>query len=71
MHDAWLDRYVFHATIGYRIRAFTAREASEYADAMVRFQGRMAAHLPEIDLGPPEFCLFDDMHAYHRQFLVA
>ncbi|MBV1831689.1 DUF1868 domain-containing protein [Komagataeibacter sp. AV436] len=71
MHDAWLDRYVFHTTIGYRIRAFTAREAHEYTDAMVRFQGRMAARLPEIDLGPPEFCLFDDMHAYHRQFLVA
>lgn len=59
--------YVFHLSLGYLLRHLTDDERAQLQDGLM--QG--LKQLPrQIELGAPEFCLFDDMFAFHRQFYL-
>jgi len=62
--------YVFHVTLAYLVAPVPA-DVAPRLDAVCNDAGRDAiARLGEITLGPPEACLFDDMTAFRRQFVL-
>lgn len=60
------DTYRFHISIGYSIAWLTAAENVEFVSVFNRWSREIAAHAPVIALGAPEFCVFQDMYAFHR-----
>jgi hypothetical protein len=64
------DAYRFHVSLGYPLAWFTDAEASAFQTAWRRWTHAVAAKSPVIELGAPEYCLFDDMFAFHRQFYL-
>ena len=64
------DAYRFHVSLGYPIAWFTEGEASLFQATWRRWAGAVASKSPVINLGAPEYCLFDDMFAFHRQFYL-
>ena len=62
------DRYQFHITIGYQIDWFNTSEQQEYEAAMLRWRSKLMADAVVFELGAPEYCVFDDMFAFRRQF---
>lgn len=64
------DRYQFHITIGYQIDWFTAAEQKEYEAAMLRWRTRLMAESVVFELGAPEYCVFEDMFSFRRQFAL-
>jgi hypothetical protein len=62
------DRYVFHMSMAYMIRhpseAERGRLVSRLADELPRLPSRFT-------LGAPEYCHFDDMFAFERQFFLS
>ena len=65
------DRYQFHITIGYQIDWFTAAEQREYEAALLRWRTRLMAENVVFELGAPEYCVFEDMFAFRRQFALS
>lgn len=65
------DAYRFHVSLGYPIAWFTDAEKAAFATVWRRWAHAVAARSPVIELGAPEYCLFDDMFAFHRQFYLA
>lgn len=65
------DTYRFHISLAYWIRALTTRQEAEYDKAHRLWRASLARAAPVIELGAPEYCLFDDMFAFHRQFYLA
>lgn len=58
------DHYAFHITLSY-IKQWLPAEATEtYISALSTMGSTFAAEAPTIDLGPAEFCVFDDMNAF-------
>ncbi len=68
MHAPDHDRYRFHITIGYQIEWFTAAEEAEYARALDGWRSHLIGQGVVFDFGAPEYCVFDDMFAFRRQF---
>ena len=64
------EKYQFHVTIGYLIRPFDRRELRDALADMATWKDRMASRSPIIELGRPEYCTFDDMFAFKRQFFL-
>jgi hypothetical protein len=61
------DAYGFHVSLAYVIRSLPEMVKTE-------LQALLDAYLPtmpgEIQFGAPEFCLFDDMFEFRRQFYL-
>lgn len=64
------ENYQFHVTIGYLIRPFDRHELRDALADMAKWKDRMASTSPIIELGRPEYCIFDDMFAFKRQFFL-
>lgn len=64
------DSYGFHTTFAYYVRQFTGDEEARYRARFTAAVQRLKKALPVIELGAPEYCLFDDMFAFHRQFFL-
>lgn len=65
------DKYRFHITLGYLVAWLTPDENEAFRSRMRDWREMVAARAPTIELGAPEFCTFDDMFAFHRQFYLA
>ena len=59
--------YAFHLSIGYLIRNLSPDEQRQLHDL---FENESATNGTCFELGAPEFCRFDDMFAYDRQFYL-
>ncbi|KAF3935983.1 hypothetical protein ABW20_dc0103369 [Dactylellina cionopaga] len=61
------ETYGLHISMGYRIRFFTEEQTREIDEFLAeQFKG-MAK---QFELGAPEFCKFNDMFAFYRQFYL-
>jgi hypothetical protein len=65
------DTYEFHITLGYLIRWLTSEENTTFRIEMKRWRETVAKRCPVIELGSPEFCTFEDMFAFERQFYLS
>lgn len=64
------DRYGFHITLAYTLRALTAEEQSGYREILTRHIPRIMARTPVLELGLPEFCTFPDMSVFYPECLL-
>lgn len=62
------DIYRFHTSFAYYVRQLAGDEEDKYRQAFLAIVQQLRKALPVIELGAPEFCLFDDMYAYRTQF---
>lgn len=62
--------YQFHVTLAYVVKPFGSSELAQSRTDLEALKARLAKSCPEITLGTPEYCTFDDMFAFHRQFYV-
>jgi hypothetical protein len=58
--------YRFHITLGYLLRWLTPAEADAVLDLSQEVETTLLARLPEIAMGPIEFCRFTDMLGFDR-----
>ena len=66
-----LDSYEFHITLGYLIRPLDPAHRAALQQMKQDWHRAILAKAPAIVLGPPEYCTFDDMFAYARQFYLS
>ena len=59
--------YGFHLGLAYFLRYLTDEQKKELS---VLLEGHLKSMPTEFELGAPEFCKFEDMYAYHRQFYL-
>lgn len=64
------ESYRFHTSFAYYIHPFSCDELVAYQVAYRRMVRRLSRTLAVIELGAPEYCLFDDMTAFHSQFAL-
>jgi len=64
------DTYGFHTTLGYFLEWPTPTELTEFRRTFHIWQAQVAAAAPAIVLGAPEYCTFQDMFAFNRQFYL-
>ena len=65
------ERYRFHVTIAYKIRKLDRAEHRDFLSRLADWQAMVSERSPVITLGQPEFCILDDMFAFHRQFYLS
>lgn len=66
------DSYGFHITFGYYIRAFaTMADEQRYQSLWLAAIQDLRHRVPVIEMGAPEYCLFDSMNDFKTQFLLA
>lgn len=65
-----IDKYAFHTTLGYAIQWLDAKEDQQFQDLMKKWRDAVARKCPQIQLGAPEFCTFEDMFAFQREFFL-
>ncbi|KAF2478248.1 DUF1868-domain-containing protein [Lindgomyces ingoldianus] len=61
------DSYSLHLSMAYLVRHLTERQKSEL---LALLNGHFQNFPVEFELGPPEFCRFEDMFAFQRQFYL-
>lgn len=64
------DDYIFHITIGYFVGQPTDAAFVALADILAEELAEMRASLPPFEVGPGEYCLFNDMFCFQRQFFL-
>lgn len=64
------DSYQFHISFGYPIAWFDPDEERDFQKIWCDCAERIAKKCPEIILGAPEYCTFEDMFAFHREFYL-
>ncbi|MEJ2125711.1 MAG: DUF1868 domain-containing protein [Alphaproteobacteria bacterium] len=64
------DTYGFHITLAYFLVRPGEEEAAELNGILTEEVHAMAASTPPFLAGPPEFCRFNDMFAFNRQFFL-
>ncbi len=64
MHPSDFDGYFFHVTLGYLLRWLSSAEAQSVIQQSNELFEKNADRLSDIELGPIEFCHFDDMHHF-------
>ncbi len=64
------DTYGFHITLAYFIAYPGEDEAAELHGLMKEEVQVLEASLPPFFVGPPEFCHFNDMFVFNRQFFL-
>lgn len=62
------DGYRFHTSLAYPIARFTPAEAANYQQLYVTSMQHIRHKIPVLELGAPEFCLFESMYFFDRQF---
>ena len=62
------DSYGFHTTFGYYIARFTSAGEAAYRANLVQAIRKLRQQLPVIEMGVPDYCLFEDLAAFHTQF---
>ncbi|KAF1020976.1 MAG: hypothetical protein GAK30_02130 [Paracidovorax wautersii] len=66
------DSYGFHITFAYYIRPFaTVAEERRYQSLWLTAIQELRRRVPVIEMGAPEYCLFDSMNDFKTQFLLA
>ncbi|QND51307.1 DUF1868 domain-containing protein [Phyllobacterium sp. 628] len=63
--------YRFHTTLGYQIRSFDPDEESRFQILWEKWRNDIMRKSPVIHFGAPEYCIFKDMYAFHRQFYLS
>ena len=61
------DTYTFHITLAYFTKHPTGSEKAELENILTRAVEEMTKSLAPFDVGPPEFCQFNDMFAFSRR----
>ncbi|MBB6242895.1 hypothetical protein HDE79_002351 [Rhodanobacter sp. MP1X3] len=64
------DDYRFHTSFAYYVRLFSPAAEASYRSSYVKMLHRLNKKLPVIELGSPEYCVFQDMLAYQTQFAL-
>ena len=64
------DAYRFHTTICYPFDSLSAEEETALQDYKQRLRDQLIQMIPEIHLGPPEYCTYTDMFAFRREFYL-
>lgn len=65
------DSYQFHATFGYYIQPFDSLAAERrYQELWLAAIREIRRRMPVIELGAPEYCLFNTMDDFQVQFLL-
>lgn len=62
--------YQFHITLAYTIAPFDEAERRDALAVMAEWKRRLVRRVPVIALGTPEYCTFEDMFAFKREFYV-
>lgn len=62
--------YRFHVSIGYPVAWMTTAEENELRRVFAGWARDIAARAPVIRFGAPEYCIFNDMFAFERQFYL-
>lgn len=62
--------YAFHITLAYPLRWFDAEEARSIIALSDEIGAALARRVPQIALGPVEFCAFDTMHRFETLHLI-
>ena len=62
--------YTFHITIGYFVAQPTDEAFIELADLLAEELADMRACLSPFEVGPGEYCLFNDMFCFQRRFFL-
>lgn len=65
------DSYGFHVTFGYYIKQFAPVDERRYQALWTQSMQELRRRVPVIELGAPEYCLFDTMDEFEVQFLLA
>ena len=68
IRHAQQDSYRFHTTLAYPIDRLTAAEADDYRLAFPLAMQRLRRRLPVLEFGAPEFCRFESMYLFEKQF---
>ena len=63
--------YAYHVSIGYQVAWFSPEEERALKQTWRNWTEALATHAPLIVLGAPEFCVFQDMFAFDRQFYLS
>ena len=66
-----IDKYRFHTTLGYSLQWLDESEDRDFQSRMTAWRLATARTCPEIQLGAPEYCVLEDMYAFHRQFYLS
>ncbi|MBS1167640.1 MAG: hypothetical protein H6R00_3665 [Proteobacteria bacterium] len=64
------DDYTFHITIGYFVGQPTDAAFVALADILAEELAEMRSNLPPFEVGPGEYCVFNDMFCFQRQFFI-
>lgn len=64
------ESYDFHITLAYNLRWFAQAEAENIMDLSDAVAAGLMSACPSIDLGPIEFCTFEDMHAFTPRLIL-
>lgn len=64
------DRYAFHVTLGYLVSAFTTGERDRALADMRALKALVTARAGGVEVGRSEYCVFEDMFAFKRQFYL-
>ncbi|MEQ4509056.1 DUF1868 domain-containing protein [Dickeya zeae] len=64
------DTYGFHVTLGYLVRWMTEDESEAYLKAQQACLHYLQQQVPVLELGVPEFCVFNDMFAFDTQLNI-
>jgi len=67
LHFPHHDSYGFHVSVSYFLRYLTDEQNAELMDFLTENSKDMPK---EFELGPPEFCTFEDMFAFKRLFYL-
>ncbi|AFD27599.1 DUF1868 domain-containing protein [Deinococcus gobiensis] len=70
MRFAGHEQYPFHITIAYLVQWLTPEEEAHSFALQDAFLGRWQAAQLSVSLGRPEFCVFQDMCFFDRQFYL-
>ena len=58
------DGYFFHISLHYLVDWMTEAELGDYRKARADSLDRLRSAVPLVEMGPPKFCLFEDMFAF-------
>ncbi|NKI73649.1 DUF1868 domain-containing protein [Dickeya sp. CFBP 2040] len=64
------DTYGFHVTLGYLVRWMTEEESQAYLKTQQACLRYLQQQVPVLELGVPEFCVFNDIFAFDTQLKV-
>lgn len=70
MRLAGHDDYTFHITLGYFVGQPTDEAFTALAALLEEELADLRANLPPFEVGPGEYCLFNDMFCFQRQFFL-